>query len=117
MSGLFGDKKSSSGIASGLSDVRGTAARKMAVESFRNIADAKVWESAPSPEEDPDVDAIAALLKSADRPVAVAEVAERLSWDSDRAANALGRGGDRGRLTFVRSGNRTFVGLPTASAA
>jgi hypothetical protein len=89
----------------------------MAVESFRNIANTEIAEPTSGVREDPDVEAIAEVLKNAERPVAVAELAERLSWDSDRAAQALARGGDSGRLTFVRSGNRTFVGLSTASAA
>jgi hypothetical protein len=113
MSGLFGDKK----VSPGAFDPRGTAARKMAVESLRNIANTEVRDATPSADEDRDVDAIAELLKGVDSPVAVAELAERLKWDSDRAATALARGGDRGRLTFVRSGGRTFVGLPAASAA
>ncbi len=113
MSGLFGDKKPSPGGF----DPRGTAAQKMAVESFRNIANTEVREQTSRADEDPDVDAIAGLLKGVESPVAVAEVAERLKWDSDRAAGALARGGDRGRLTFVRSGKRTFVGLPPTPAA
>lgn len=110
MSGLFGDKK----VSSSVYDPRGSAARKMAVESFRNIANTEVRDTAQNSGEDTDLDAIAELLKGVDSPVAVAEVAERLNWNSDRAAQALARGGDRGQLTFVRSGSRTFVGLPTA---
>ncbi len=108
MSGGFGDRKpSSSGY-----DPRGTATQKMAVESLKNIASFTVGERSSPPDDDPDVDAISTLLKDAHSPVAIAEVAERLGWDSGHAADALARGGDRGRLTFLRTGGRTFVGLP-----
>jgi hypothetical protein len=107
--GLFGDKKGSSSVY----DARGTAARKMAIESFKNIANTVVGGDAvmgPSP--DPEVEAIERLLSNATTPVAIAEVAEQLNWDSGRAAEALTRGGDNDRLIFVKSGGRTFVGLP-----
>jgi len=107
---MFGSKKQSSGsLGPG-----GTAAQKLAVESFKNIANTDVGglvESAAAAE-DVDVDAIALLLKGAGVPVGVAEVAERLGWDSGRAADALSRGAMSGRLTFVSSQGRTFVGLP-----
>jgi hypothetical protein len=113
MSGHFGDKK----LSPGAPDPRGTAARRLAVESLINIAGASVGEAPSSAANDPEVGAIVELLKSVDRPVAVADVAERLKWDSERAAQALARGGDGGVLTFIRSGASTFVGLSTASAA
>ena len=113
MSGLFGDRRLSSGVL----DARGTAARKMAIDSFRNIADTTLGPSEADAARDRDVDAIVALLKKADQPVAVVEVAERLGWDSDRAAQALSYGGDRGLLTFVRTSPQTLVGLPAAQAA
>jgi hypothetical protein len=65
---------------------------------------------------DPEIDAIAELLKGARMPVAVAEVAERLGWDSGRAADALSRGGASSRLTFMSSQGRTFVGLAAQPA-
>ena len=118
MSSLFGDRKlksSSSGF-----DPRGTATQKMAVESFLNIANTTIGGDVgggvglrrPLPAQDADVDAIIALVEGAKAPLAIAEMADRLRWDSDRAANALERGGDLGRLTFARDGGRTFVGLP-----
>ncbi len=94
----------------------------MAVESFKNIANAEVTVTGgmggavSAPEPDADVDAIADLLKDASAPVAIADLTTRLGWDSGRTADALARGGDRGRLSFVRYGDRTFVGLPAFSS-
>ena len=112
----FGSKKRSPGSF----DVVGTAAQKLAVESFKNIANTDVSvavdrDAIGSPAPDPDVEAITALVRNAGAPVAVADVAAQLHWDSGRAAEALSRGGASGRLTFVASAGRTFVGLPAQS--
>lgn len=111
---MFGSKKQSSGSL----EAGGTAAQKLAVESFKNIANTEIGAlvQGPAAAEDPEVDAIAELLKGASVPVAVAEVAERLGWDSGRAADALSRGATSGRLTFMSSQGRTFVGLPARPA-
>jgi hypothetical protein len=112
----FGSKK-----RSGSFDVGGTAAQKLAVESFKNIANTDVSIAGTdgaigSPTPDPDVEAITTLVKNAGVPIAVADVAAQLHWDSGRASKALSRGGASGRLTFVASAGRTFVGLPAQSA-
>jgi hypothetical protein len=95
-------------------DLRGSAARKLAVESLRNIANVSVSDAGSDvvgPDSDPEVAAIVGLLRGARKPLYVAEVAERLQWDSDRAANALARGGDSGVLAFSKDGDTTMVAL------
>ena len=114
----FGSKKRSPGSL----DPGGTAAQKLAVESFKNIANTDIGGAvgggaAPRARAlDPDVDEIVALVRKAGAPVAVADVAVQLHWDSARAAEALARGGAGGRLIFVGSSGRTFVGLPAQPA-
>jgi hypothetical protein len=95
-------------------DLRGSAARKLAIESLRNIANVSVSDTGSEvvgPESDPEVAAIVGLLRGAAMPLPVAEVAERLQWNSDKAANALARGGESGVLTFSKDGNTTTVML------
>ncbi|MDQ2080436.1 hypothetical protein RA307_09610 [Xanthobacteraceae bacterium Astr-EGSB] len=99
---------------SGDYDVRGSAAQKLAIESLRNIANVSVSDvgSAPAPTAmDDELATIAEVLRGAGTALAVAAVAERLGWDSDKTANALARGGQTGVLKFSREGDRTTVAL------
>lgn len=100
---------------SGDYDLRGSAARKLAIESLRNIANVNISgsgvEGAVSPETDPELAAIIGVLRGAGTPLAVTEVAERLRWKSDKTANALARGGESGVLRFSTNGETTTVSL------
>ena len=98
-------------------DLRGSAAQKLAIESLRNIANVRVRdtgiETAIS-KGDEELKAIVGLLRDAGTPLPVSEVAERLQWDSGKAADALARGGEIGMLIFSKDGDRTTVALAEA---
>src|SRR5579871_311463 len=103
--------------STGAFETGGSAARKLAVESFTNIAKTVIGGArASAATADPEVDAIATLLKTAGGPMGVVEVAERLAWNSGRVAEALSRGGSSGRLVFTSSQGSTLVGLPAQPA-
>jgi hypothetical protein len=101
---------------------RGTAARKLAIESLQNIANVKVGVDAlyGTGEDfsagDPELVEIIALVSQNAMPVA--EVAKSLpSYDSQKVANALARGGKYGILTFSKEGDNTVVALAKGSAS
>jgi hypothetical protein len=105
----FGRKRKSSDY-----DLRGSAAQKLAIESLRNIANVNVSDTESEvvgPATDPEIAAIIGVLRGAGTPLTVAEVADRLQWDPDTAANALARGGETGVLAFSKDGDRTTVTL------
>lgn len=98
-------------------DFRGSAAQRIAVESFKNIANVVIGEVASPPADEADIAAVVALLQATASPIAIAEVAERLGWDSTRAANALAAGGAAHRLMFFTSDGWTKVGIAGGSRA
>lgn len=84
----------------------GTAARKLAIESLQNIANVQL--------DSPELSAVVGLL--ADHPMAVSDLARRLvSFDSDRLATVLARGGESGLLSFRKEGDDTIVALKDPS--
>ena len=105
----------------GESDMLGSAAQELAVESFRNIANVKIGRGnvadvkvvcvePATPQSDNELAAVVDLLRGSGA-LAVAGVADRLHWSSDKTANALVRGGKAGVLRFSKDGNNTTVAL------
>ncbi len=106
----------------GESDMLGSAAQELAVESFRNIANVKIGRDRgrgnfgggriepASSQPDNELAAVVDLLRGSGA-LAVAGVADRLHWSSDKTANALVRGGKAGVLRFSKDGNNTTVAL------
>jgi hypothetical protein len=114
-SSYVSSKRSKSGYA-GFGQ-QGSAARKVAVDSFQNIANVEISKPATtgSAEDAEELKAISGVLHEAAKPLSVAEIAERLAWDSAKAANALARGGQYGLLRFSKVGETTKVELADAS--
>jgi hypothetical protein len=113
-SGYVPSKKAKSGYLS--FGQQGSAARKVAVDSFQNIANVEIGSSeavtaAGSVEASEELKTISDVLHEAAKPLAVAEIAERLRWDSAKVANALVRGGQSGALKFSKIGETTLVEL------
>src|SRR5271165_1666001 len=91
MSSFSSGKKSNPGA----SDFRGSAAQRIAVDSFKNIANVTITAT------DPDVAEIVGFLRKSSGAAYVYKVADRLGWDSTRAANAMSRGAADGQLIFT----------------
>ena len=81
--------------AASAADFRGSAAQRIAVDSFKNIANVTITAT------DPDVAEIVGFLRKSSGAAHVYDVADRLGWDSTRAANAMSRGAADGQLTFA----------------
>ena len=81
------------------------SARRLAIETTQNIANLKLGPSS----DHPDIPALTELL--IDQPLPVAQVAKALTWDSERTAEVLARGGEAGLLSFSKRGDTTYVGL------
>ncbi|HME84080.1 MAG TPA: hypothetical protein VKG91_05890 [Roseiarcus sp.] len=91
MSTYSSGKKSESSA----SDFRGSAAQRIAVDSLKNIANVTITAIKP------EVAEIIALLRKSSGALYIYDVADRLGWDSARAANAMSRGAADGQLTFI----------------
>jgi hypothetical protein len=107
-----GPSLKSSSFSSG---TRSAAERNLALESFKNIANVDIGSSMREKPGDggssPALIKIKNLLLSVNRPMPIAEVADRLGLDSDVAADALTEGGQAGVLRFLRAGDTTSVEL------
>lgn len=92
----------------------GTAATKLAIESFRNIANADIGmakSASSTPGDDDAITKVISLLQEAGSAMAVADIAKRLNMDSSRAANILVRAGKAGLLKFSTIGEAMTVEL------
>lgn len=88
-------------------------AQKRAITSVQNVAN--VFNTSRFDNVDNDeLAAISELLLAQQTPLTVAEIAEALNWESDRAASALALGGEIGLLRFFKDGDSTRVELSKA---
>ena len=93
----------------------GSAAQKLAVDSFHNIANSNIGGTSLGPsftpvdfkKINPPLASILALLASSS--MTVGEIGQKLPWNSDQLAEALRRGGEEGLLSFLKEGEKLLV--------
>lgn len=85
-------------------------ARKRAVSSVTNVASVLSGPVAEA-ESDFELEEVMRILADAGEPLVISEVAARLDWDAETAAQVLARGSDMGALRFFRDDDLTMVAI------
>jgi hypothetical protein len=100
-------------IASSDFGLRGSAARKLAIESLLNIANVYIGGDSSSATviSDEEFAPIIEVLRKAKHPVTVGVLAKQLPWDSTKTAEVLARAGQSGLLEFAKDGDTTTVAI------
>jgi len=93
--------------------LRGSAARKLAIESSLNIANVHIGGNSSSVKviSDEEFAPIVEVLRKAKLPVRVGVLAKHLPWDSTKTADVLARAGQSGLLEFFKDGDTTTVAI------